>query len=41
MADIAMIFHWSLRDLCDLTIIELAQWRARAIARLPKRPGTE
>ncbi|KZN44003.1 GpE family phage tail protein [Pseudoalteromonas luteoviolacea] len=33
MADIAIIFHWKLSEMDDLDIIELMQWRDKAINR--------
>lgn len=36
MADLATIFHWSLADLCALSLTELMEWRERAIERMPK-----
>lgn len=33
MADIATVFHWPLADLCDLSLLELAEWRQRADVR--------
>lgn len=33
MADIATIFHWSLRDMEAMDINELARWQKRAAAR--------
>jgi hypothetical protein len=36
MADIAMIFHWSLSDLEALEIEELIRWRRLAIDRWNK-----
>ncbi|MFP6558135.1 GpE family phage tail protein [Paraburkholderia sp. B3] len=37
MADIATVFHWTPRDMCDFTLVELAEWRERARS----RSGTE
>lgn len=33
MADIAIVFHWKLSEMFDLDIIELMQWRDKAIVR--------
>ena len=33
MADLALVFHWTLADMADLSITELLQWRERARAR--------
>lgn len=33
MADIATIFHWSLRDMEAMTLAELATWREHAYRR--------
>ncbi|UCV02312.1 GpE family phage tail protein [Dechloromonas denitrificans] len=30
MADIAVIFHWSLESMAAMDLLELAQWRERA-----------
>jgi Phage P2 GpE len=30
MSDIATVFHWTPRDMCDFTLVELAEWRERA-----------
>ncbi|AXF09544.1 GpE family phage tail protein [Paraburkholderia graminis] len=35
MADIATVFHWTRRDMDDLTLAELADWRERARVRSP------
>lgn len=36
MADIAVVFHWSLADLAELDLLELAEWRERAAVRAPR-----
>lgn len=33
MADLAVVFHWSVADMADFTLDELMQWRDLAIAR--------
>ncbi len=33
MADIAVVFHWSLESLDAMPLIELAEWRERARVR--------
>lgn len=33
MADIALVFHWSLSELCSLSLPELIQWRLLAAER--------
>lgn len=33
MADLAMVFHWAPRDMNDLPLRELMQWRERARTR--------
>ncbi|HEN3559211.1 TPA: GpE family phage tail protein [Yersinia enterocolitica] len=33
MADIAVVFHWSLPDLWVMTVPDLLDWRERAVAR--------
>jgi hypothetical protein len=33
MADIAVVFHWTLSDMCTLNLAELLAWRERARVR--------
>lgn len=33
MADVAVVFHWSLAELCALPLGELIAWRERARVR--------
>lgn len=33
MADLAVVFHWSVADMADFTLDELMEWRARAAVR--------
>ncbi|MDZ4263903.1 MAG: GpE family phage tail protein [Pseudomonadota bacterium] len=33
MADIALVFHWPLSELCPLSLPELMQWRQLAAER--------
>ncbi|MDP3579129.1 GpE family phage tail protein [Methyloversatilis sp.] len=33
MADIAVVFHWPLSDMCALSLAELLAWRERARVR--------
>ncbi|MBN2740061.1 MAG: GpE family phage tail protein [Rhodobacteraceae bacterium] len=35
MADIAVVFHWSPRDMDPMSVWELGDWWARARARSP------
>lgn len=35
MADIAAVFHWPLAALDAMSLAELTEWRARAVARWP------
>lgn len=30
MADVAAIFHWSPRDMADMSLTELMEWREQA-----------
>lgn len=39
MADIAAIFHWPLSELAAMDVIELLDWRARAVARWNRMHG--
>lgn len=41
MADIAAIFHWSPRDMDEMTPWELAGWWKKAAARAPQAEGEE
>lgn len=41
MADIAAIFHWSLRDLVEMELPELISWRHRAVKRWNRMQGQE
>lgn len=34
MADIAVAFHWNLKDMDRMSLWELAEWRERARVRL-------
>lgn len=34
MADIATVFHWSLSELREMELDDLADWHARAVERL-------
>nr|WP_324259032.1 GpE family phage tail protein [Cellvibrio fontiphilus] len=34
MADIALVFHWPLSELCTLSLPELIQWRQLAAERV-------
>lgn len=36
MADIATVFHWAPRDMDPMSPWELADWWARALARIPQ-----
>ncbi|MGX2040666.1 GpE family phage tail protein [Methylocaldum sp. MU1018] len=33
MADVAVVFHWPLSDLCGLSVAELMAWREEAALR--------
>ncbi len=33
MADIAVVFHWQLSEMCALSLAELLAWRERARVR--------
>ncbi|MET3234348.1 UNVERIFIED_ORG: hypothetical protein ABIC54_006569 [Burkholderia sp. 1263] len=33
MADIAIVFHWTPRDMAAFTLAELTEWRNRAVER--------
>ncbi|MEM8554395.1 MAG: GpE family phage tail protein [Pseudomonadota bacterium] len=35
MANIASVFHWPLSEMDAMTLTELADWHARAMARVP------
>lgn len=41
MADIAAIFHWPLRDLNEMGLLELISWRDRAVKRWNRMQGQE
>jgi hypothetical protein len=41
MADIAVVFHWSPRDMDPMTPVELARWWAKARTRAPQEEGTD
>jgi hypothetical protein len=34
MADLAVVFHWAPRDMADMSLTELMEWRERARARV-------
>jgi hypothetical protein len=36
MADIAAIFHWPLSDMAAMDVIEVIEWRGRAVDRWKK-----
>ncbi len=36
MADIAAIFHWSPSDMAAMDILDLIEWRGRAVTRWNK-----
>lgn len=38
MADLAFVFHWSLRDMDAMDISELMAWRERARQRYEQQP---
>lgn len=33
MADIAAVFHWPLSDMLAMDLLDLLQWRRRAVSR--------
>ena len=33
MADIALVFHWTPKDMADMDVSELMGWHERAVAR--------
>lgn len=33
MADLAVVFHWAPRDMADMSLAELMDWRERARTR--------
>ena len=39
MADVALVFHWPLSELCAMSARELADWRARAAERFAPPAG--
>lgn len=41
MADIAAVFHWSLAELAELSVEDLAYWWGKAQARSPAGDGDE
>ncbi len=38
MADLAIVFHWSLRDMDSMSLGELMEWRERARQRHEQQP---
>lgn len=36
MADIAIVFHWSLESMDAMSLLELTEWHERAARRWPK-----
>lgn len=41
MADIAAVFHWPLREMEGMDLIELIAWRGRAVDRWNRMTRTE
>ncbi|ASJ24328.1 GpE family phage tail protein [Laribacter hongkongensis] len=38
MVDLAVVFHWSPRDMADMTLTELMAWREQARRRWSTEP---